>query len=79
MFTSVSRIILNKCEYLNTIWLNKQRQTHGWRADYQLSWGKVEDGGMEQKQKRTRGYGQQGGDCGAEEGGIRGINGNGKR
>ena len=39
--------------------------------------GRLGGGGIEQKGKRTRGHGQQGGDC-WQEGDIRGINGNGK-
>ena len=39
--------------------------------------GWLEGGGIEQKGKRTHGYGQQCGDCWVE-GGERGLNGNGK-
>ena len=42
------------------------RQTHRWRADDSYGWGvgRVEDGGIEQKGKRTHGHGQQHGDFG---------------
>ena len=40
--------------------------------------GGVGDGGIEQKGKRTHGYGQQYSDCWGERG-IRGLNGNGKK
>ena len=39
--------------------------------------GRSRGGGIEQKGKRTRGHGQQCGDCWGERG-IRGLNGNGK-
>ena len=38
----------------------------------------VGGGGIEQKCKRTHGLGQQCGDCGGWQQGIRGLNGNGK-
>ena len=40
--------------------------------------GLLRSGGIEQKGKRTHGHGQQCGECGGE-GGIRGLNGNGKK
>ena len=44
---------------------------------WQLLGGGVGGGGIEQKRKRTHGHGEQCGDCWGE-GGIRGLNGNGK-
>ena len=41
-------------------------------------WGRVEGGGIEQKGNRIRGCAQQYGDCWGK-GGIRGVNGNGKK
>ena len=39
--------------------------------------GRLVGGGIEQRRKRTHGHGQQCGDCWGQ-GGIRGLNGNGK-
>ena len=44
---------------------------------WQLLGGGVGGGGIERKRKRTHGHGEQCGDCWGE-GGIRGLNGNGK-
>ena len=41
-------------------------------------WGRLEDGGIEQKRKKTHGHGQQCGNCQGE-GSIKGLNGNGKK
>ena len=53
-------------------------QTHRQRAGCQLVVGKLGDRGTEQKGKRTHGHGQQCKDSWGE-GGIRGLNGNGKK
>ena len=41
--------------------------------------GKLGDWGIEPKGKRPHGHGEQCGDCQGVEGGIRGLNGNGKK